>query len=198
MDTNIYQAKFHVLLRHLSEQGYSGNYIGQFKTECGKLLAYLSSSGSLEGFLQNYSTVFGLKLYKCRTCIINLIIAYLKNGNLPSRRHHVTKAASSYDRLPASFRTIVDSYIISRNGELSPSSRWNERSTLSSFLLHLCHGGKELHVLQRIRHGHVSMIPPTMCYCVGITLPTLSTVSFEVQKASPRGRPMHAFCRWFP
>ena len=82
MDTIIFQAKSQALLGHLLEKGYSKHYASLFSYEIGRMLNYISSYGSLDGYLQNYSSVFGMKLDSRKTRIINLIQGYLFNGQL--------------------------------------------------------------------------------------------------------------------
>ena len=144
MDTIIFQAKSQALLGHLLEKGYSKHYASLFSYEIGRMLNYISSYGSLDGYLQNYSSVFGMKLDSRKTRIINLIQGYLFNGQLPSRRHPLRQDVGSYHKLSETSRTFVDSYITACGGRWSSSTKARVTHTLSAYLLHFHQSGTDL------------------------------------------------------
>lgn len=142
MDTVYYQAKAQTLLVYLSEQNYSANYMSLFKKESERAVDYLSSYGSFDGYLENYSERFGLNLNVFRLGAVRLILSYFEDGRLPSRRHPLRYKATSYERLSATNRGYVDSYIAACSGRWSPSSSEKIRQQLSSFFLHIQKSGK--------------------------------------------------------
>jgi hypothetical protein len=75
MDTVYYQAKAQTLLVYLSEQNYSANYMSLFKKESERAVDYLSSYGSFDGYLENYSERFGLNLNVFRLGAVRLILS---------------------------------------------------------------------------------------------------------------------------
>ena len=116
MDTVNYQTKAQRLLVYLSEQNYSAKYVSLFKKECERAVDYLSSFGSLDGYLENYTERFGLNLNISRLGAARLILSYFEDGRLPSRRHPLHYKATSYEKLSATNRGYVDSYVAACGG----------------------------------------------------------------------------------
>ena len=144
MDTVNYQTKAQIFLVYLSEQNYSARYVSLLKKECERAVGYLSSFGSLDGYLENYSKKFGLPLNISRLGASRLILSYFEDGRLPSRRHPLRYKATSYERLSATIRSYVDSYVAACGGGWSSSTSEQTRRQLSSFLLHIQVSGKDL------------------------------------------------------
>ena len=129
------------MLGYLSGQEYSDGYMRNFRFECERILDYLSSSHSLDGYLQGYSERYGVDLLPYRLRFIRLIRSFLECGRLPSRRHPLQGKESCYEMLPEAIRSHLDSYIASCGGGWSCVTAKKISSTLSSFLYHIQEDG---------------------------------------------------------
>lgn len=141
METINYQAKMNEFLGHLSGYGYSSSRLKSFKRECVRIVDYLSATGTLDGYIEGYSGRFGLKLYPVRLSVIRLIQSWLEEGRLPSRMHPLRHEATSYERLPESLRSLVDSYVTCCGSGWASSTRSVISQTVSSFLFYLHQSG---------------------------------------------------------
>lgn len=144
METNNYEAKAMALLDALSERGYSAGVMGLFRCECDRLVSYLSSSGTLDDYLQGYEARCGLKLYPSKRSVINAIRSWFDEGLLPSRRHPLQHKPDSYRRLSDSARTELDLFLGSCGSGWAESSVKSVRHKLSSYLLYLQQSGSGL------------------------------------------------------
>ena len=141
MDTVNYQAKVQALLGYLSSQSYCDRYVSVFRVECDRVLDYLSSSHSLEGYFEGYHERYGVEPLPYRRKFFRLIRSYLECGRLPSRRHPLRGGESGYGMLPEDIRRHVDSYVASCGGGWSSSTCKTVRQTVSLFLSYLQKSG---------------------------------------------------------
>ena len=144
METINYYAKAKALIGHLSGHGYSDSCIGLFRRESERLAEYLSAGGAHEGYLAGYCERYGLKLHPGRLWAIKASLSFFEDGRVPCRRHPLRHIPTSCERLSASNRGLVGSYIASCGSGWSPSTAATVRHTLSAFLLHVQLSGVEL------------------------------------------------------
>jgi site-specific recombinase XerD len=141
MDTVNYQAKVQALLGYLSSQSYCDKYVSVFRVECDRVLDYLSSSHSLDGYFEGYHERYGVEPLPYRRKFFRLIRSYLECGRLPSRRHPLRGGKSGYGMLPEDIRRHVDSYVASCGSGWSSSTCKTVRQTVSLFLSYLQKSG---------------------------------------------------------
>lgn len=129
------------MLGYLSGQEYCDGYMRIFRFECERILDYLSSSHSLDGYLQGYSERYGVDLLPYRLRFFRLIRSFLECGRLPSRRHPLQGKKSYYEKLSEAIRSYVDSYVASCGGGWSCVTAKHISCTVSSFLFHIQKAG---------------------------------------------------------
>ena len=125
------------MLGYLSGHNYCDGYVRVFRFECERILDYLSSTHSLDGYLQGYFERYGVEPLPYRLRFFRLIRSFLECGRLPSRRHPLQGKESCYGMLSEASRNHLDSYIASCGGGWSCVTAKNISCTVSSFLFHI-------------------------------------------------------------
>ena len=125
------------MLGYLSGHNYCDGYVRVFRFECERILDYLSSTHSLDGYPQGYFERYGVEPLPYRLRFFRLIRSFLECGRLPSRRHPLQGKESCYGMLSEASRNHLDSYIASCGGGWSCVTAKNISSTVSSFLFHI-------------------------------------------------------------
>ena len=195
MDTIIFQAKSQALLGHLLEKGYSKHYVSLFSYEIGRMLNYISSYGSLDGYLQNYSSVFGMKLTVARPVSSTSSKAMSSTGSChPVATLYVRMSAATISCLkpPAPF-WIPTSLPAVAGGHPQPR-RGSHTRCPHTFYISISPERTCL-LSRRSRCGHISMTSGAVLRCAAPPRPSSSAGSYAGRAASLAGSAMRACCR---